>query len=244
MGKIITFEGIDCAGKGTQIVLTEKHLQHLHLAYYLSREPGGTPYGTVLRALIKYPKLTVGAIYRSFAHHSDFPEISDMIDDNENIEHRTDLTELYMFLAARAEYVDKVIKPALDAGQILISDRFYDSTRAYQGGGRLKGDQQIIDMIDASNRLIMSSLGPVQELTLFLDIPIQEMIIRMKKESDEKNAYFERHPDKVRFYTDIRNEYLQIAEEEPARFKIINADQKPEKVWAECQAQIDRFLAA
>jgi len=243
MAKIITFEGIDCAGKGTQIILTEKHLQRLHLAYQVSREPGGTPYGTVLRALLKHPNLTIGAIYRSFAHHSDFTEIAEMVDDSENIEHRTHLTELYMFLAARAEYVDKIIRPALDAGKILISDRFYDSTRAYQGGGRFKGDQEIIEMIDASTRLIMRSLGPVQELTLFLDIPIMEMLSRMNKESDEKNAYFERHPDKARFYTAIRNEYLQIAEEEPHRFKIINADQKPEKVWADCQAQIDRFLA-
>lgn len=106
---LITFEGIDGAGKTTQINLFQQYLQQLHLPYVYLREPGGTVLGEEIRTLLKSTRADLKI---------------------------NDLAELLLFSAARAEIIAEKIKPALAAGKIVIMDRFIDSTLAYQGGGR------------------------------------------------------------------------------------------------------------
>ncbi len=106
---LITFEGLDGAGKTTQINLFQQYLQQLHLSYVYLREPGGTVLGEEIRTLLKSTR----------------PDLK-----------INDLAELLLFSAARAEIIAEKIKPALAAGKIVIMDRFIDSTLAYQGGGR------------------------------------------------------------------------------------------------------------
>lgn len=106
---LITFEGLDGAGKTTQINLFQEYLQQLHLPYVYLREPGGTVLGEEIRTLLKSTRADLKI---------------------------NDLAELLLFSAARAEIIAEKIKPALAAGKIVIMDRFIDSTLAYQGGGR------------------------------------------------------------------------------------------------------------
>lgn len=106
---LITFEGLDGAGKTTQINLFQQYLQQLHLPYVYLREPGGTVLGEEIRTLLKSTRADLKI---------------------------NDLAELLLFSAARAEIIAEKIKPALTAGKIVIMDRFIDSTLAYQGGGR------------------------------------------------------------------------------------------------------------
>lgn len=106
---LITFEGLDGAGKTTQINLFQQYLQQLHLSYVYLREPGGTVLGEEIRTLLKSTRSDLKI---------------------------NDLAELLLFSAARAEIIAEKIKPALAAGKIVIMDRFIDSTLAYQGGGR------------------------------------------------------------------------------------------------------------
>lgn len=106
---LITFEGIDGAGKTTQINLFQEYLEQLHLPYVYLREPGGTVLGEEIRTLLKSTRADLKI---------------------------NDLAELLLFSAARAEIIAEKIKPALAAGKIVIMDRFIDSTLAYQGGGR------------------------------------------------------------------------------------------------------------
>ncbi|WEG34037.1 dTMP kinase [Amygdalobacter indicium] len=106
---LITFEGLDGAGKTTQINLFQQYLQQLHLPYVYLREPGGTVLGEEIRTLLKSTRADLKI---------------------------NDLAELLLFSAARAEIIAEKIKPALAAGKIVIMDRFIDSTLAYQGGGR------------------------------------------------------------------------------------------------------------
>jgi len=228
-GKLITFEGIDHAGKGTQIALAMEYLQNRGIAIEQNREPGGTLYGESLRLLLKHPQESIPALFEKFAGHSDCPDVNLTKAITANDFFRSPECELMMFAAARAEYARKILEPQLSQGISVISDRLMDSTRAYQGGGHFGGEKEVVNMIQRVNHFVMNGVWP--HLTIFIDIPVEVMMERGRKESDEKNAYFERLGQ--RFFERVRTEYLKIAGEEPERFIVINGHQPISRVFVE-----------
>lgn len=227
LGKLITFEGIECSGKGTQITKLLEHLVKQRIPIFATHEPGGTPYGEAIRGLLKHPEMALAGFQETFIDHSDFPNLEYW--QNISID-RTPWTEIFMFLAARAEFIDKIISPKITEGINVISDRLHDSTRAYQGGGRFFSKPKIIEAINRNNILAMQNLQP--DLTFLLDIPIEVMLERMKHENDEKNSYFEKQCDNC-FFERVRQEYLSIQADEPQRMILIDATRSKEEVFAD-----------
>lgn len=212
----ISFEGIECAGKGVQARLLRKKIESRGLSAMPVREPGGTLYSEMLRAMIKHPAKLARVFETAFAEHEDFK--SREIDWNEDLAGRTGLGEMLMFLAARSELVAKQIKPALAKGKIVIADRFIDSTTAYQGGGRFNGDPAKIRLIEQINKAVLEGTFP--DVTFWLDIPIQEMLKRIKK-NKSKDAFFERAFNAEKFER-IRSQYQRIAAQNPRRVKVMD----------------------
>ena len=235
-GKLITFEGIECSGKGTQITKLLEYFIKCRLPIFVTHEPGGTQCGEALRALLKHPEITFAGLQKAFTGHSDFPSQpwKGPADD------RAPATELFMFLAARAEFIDKVIFPRISEGVHVISDRLHDSTRAYQGGGRFYSRPEMIEVINRNNFLAMQGLRP--DITFLLDITVETMLNRMEKEDDEKNSFFEKKFDPLCFER-VRQEYLQIQSEEPQRVVLIDGSQSKEivfeKIKSHCQKLFD-----
>jgi len=181
----ITFEGIDASGKTTQIKLFEKYLIEQNFRVIVVREPGGTKLSEQIRNLL-------------------------LSKDNFNMVKEC---EIFLFSASRAQLVREVIIPKLQEGYIVLSDRFHDSTTAYQGTGR---DINLEDVY-AIHRIAIDDCIP--DLTFFLDIPFEEFLRR-------KNLV-NLSPDRIEsqgkeFFERVREGYLKIQTREPDRFKIIN----------------------
>ena len=207
MSRLISFEGGDGAGKTTQAALLVERLGFAGKDAVLVREPGGTPLGERLRPLIK----------------GEAPA--------------SPMAELLMFEAARAELVQEVIRPALDAGTIVVTDRFYDSTTAYQGFGRGM-DMEIIENL---NRIATGGLEP--HITLLLDIEPADALARVgsqpgaqpgKRIDPSDQQRFEKQP--LEFHERVAEGYRTLAREEPSRWFVIDAsrpvDQIAERVWS------------
>lgn len=194
-GRFITFEGGEGAGKSTVLGAVRKLLDRRCVGHRITREPGGTPLGEAIRAIVLDP-----------AHASTCPE-----------------AEALLMFAARAQHVVETIRPALDAGLWVVSDRYTDASYAYQGGGR--GVSQ--DRLDALERWAAFGLKP--DRTFLLDIPVEQGLRRIagRGESDrmerEDLAFFER----------VREAYLERAWREPRRFTVVDATRPLEAVVAE-----------
>lgn len=234
-GKLITFEGIECSGKGTQIKLVEAWLRQMTVHYFSDHEPGGTLYGEALRAILKNPELALPAIYGALEGHSDYSAIKNFHLADTTDYSRSGQLEIFLFMASRVAFAEK-IKPLIASGLIVLADRLMDSSTAYQGYGRLQGDQKMLATIEANNRLALSGLWP--DLTFVIDIPVEVMFERMAKESAEKNSFFEEKYNRE-FYQRVREGYLQIAKNEPDRVKIIDGTQPIQQVFE----QIKPFIA-
>jgi dTMP kinase len=181
----ITFEGIDGSGKSTLLNLLAKELKRRRVRFLLTREPGGTLLGDKLRELLS---------------------------DNSRI---TPYAELSMFVAARAQLVEEVVKPALAKGETLISDRYADSTLAYQGYGRGL-DKRLIQRL---NEKATQGLKP--DLTVLLDLPVSEAQKRIGKTVDR----IER--ESVSFHKRVRSGYLAMAKAEPLRWLVLDGLKSP-----------------
>lgn len=204
-GKFITFEGIDGSGKSTQLTMLAAKLRRSGFDVVTTREPGGTPLGEALRAAFL---------------ETDGPVAP--------------MAELLSFAADRAQHVELLIKPAVAAGKIVISDRYADATFAYQGAGRGFTDEQVNSVI----ALATGGLKP--DLTLFFDITPQEAIQRM---ANRPGANRNRMDDETaEFYTRVRQAYLGIAEREPARFIVIDAARSIDEIHTEAVEIILRAL--
>ncbi len=158
-------------------------------------EPGGTPLGRALRAA--------------------FLETTDTV---------APMAELLSFAADRAQHVERLIRPSLAAGKIVISDRYADATFAYQGAGRGFADDKVNQVIE----LATDGLKP--DLTLFFDIPVETAIIRMAGRDEDHTKRNRMDEETVEFYSRVRGAYLGIAEREPGRFKVIDASGTPDEI--------------
>lgn len=185
-GVFITFEGGEGCGKSTQCKLLEDYLKYEGYKVFSSREPGGDFLGEKIRDMVKSP------------------EYAGQIDE---------LSELFLFLASRAQYVKKIIIPKLNEGYIVISDRFSDSTMAYQGYGRGLN----VGLIGHANGLI--SKGTKPDLTFLIDISAERGLSKMRKAEYGKADRIE--AETLEFHKRVNEGFREIAKKEPSRIKLI-----------------------
>jgi dTMP kinase len=197
-GKFITFEGIEGVGKSTNIAHLTRTLENRGYRVLTTREPGGTPMAERIRDMV--------------AEHGD--------------EAMPDIAELLLVFASRALHVNNVIKPALTAGTWVICDRFTDSSRAYQGGGRGL-PQQDINLLAS---WVHGDLRP--DLTILLDAPVETGMGRAGRRGSPDRFETERHE----FFTRVRQTYLQLAEAEADRFVVVDATQNLDAVQQAIEA--------
>lgn len=190
-GTFITFEGIDGSGKSTQLRLLANFLRAQKCEVLTTREPGGTPVGLKLRAAL--------------------------LDAQEEVD---PLTELLVFAADRAQHVRRVLRPAIAAGQVVLSDRYADATVAYQGAGRGFSSELI------SRIVALATEGLKPDLTLLFDLPVAESGARTRRRSEgkHKSETADRlDAENAEFHSRVRTAYLDLAAEQPERFRIVES---------------------
>ncbi len=199
-GFFITVEGGEGAGKSTMLAFMRDWLVQAGRDVVVTREPGGTPLGERVRDILLHAR-----------------EL-----------HMTAETEALLMFAARAEHLERVIRPALDAGKAVLCDRFTDATYAYQGGGRGLSIERIAQL----EAWVQGALRP--NLTFLLDVPVDVGLKRANQRSEPDR--FER--EQQEFFERVRATYLERARREPQRLRVIDASRTP----AEVQHQITSVL--
>lgn len=207
-GKFITFEGIDGSGKSTQLRILSGELRSRGVDVITTCEPGGTPLGRHLREAFLETEETVSP-----------------------------LAELLLFAADRAQHVEFLIKPAIAAGRVVISDRYADATSAYQGAGRGFEKEMVQEII----RLATGGLKP--DLTLFFDIPVETALERTKKRDQAEAKANRMDGETADFYSRVRNAYLEIAAAEPKRFRVVDATGSIGEIQTAAMLLVDEILA-
>jgi len=207
----ITFEGPDGSGKSTQARLLAQRLRDAGYSVLESVEPGGTPIGQQIRRILLDP-----------ANHELCPT-----------------TELLLMFAARAQNVEQWILPALAAGRIVVSDRFTDSTIAYQGAGRGLGIGVVMDV----DRIACHGVRP--DLTIVVDIDAEAGLQRARSRNEKQGDASESRLDEqaLEFHRKVREAYHALAAREPRRVRIIEGDGMPEVVAERVWAEVVDFLA-
>lgn len=187
-GLFITFEGIDGCGKSTQIDLLAEELRRRGLDVVVTREPGGTVIGEAVRDVL-------------------------VSDASVNIAPKA---ELLFIVGARAQHVAELIKPALDSGQVVLSDRYTDSTVAFQGHGRGLD----LEIIDRLNSFATGGLQPDVTIVFDIDPSVARARLRARPVGGLLGAFDDEQAD---FHARVRQAYLTLAEREPSRVRIIDA---------------------
>ena len=208
-GRFITFEGGEGCGKSTQVRRLKEALECEGIEVVLTREPGGTWLSEEIRHLIK----------------------------DQTTDAPCDRSELLLFLAARAQLVRNVIRPALEAGKWVVSDRFSDSTLAYQGYGR----GLPLDILRTANDFACDGLKP--DLTLLLDVAPETAAARMRGREAATNTTadrIERAGDA--FHARLRIGFAELAKAESGRIVTIDANGTPDEVWEGVWKSTRRFL--
>ena len=195
-GLFITFEGIDGSGKSTQAAKFAETLLNSGIEIVSVRDPGGTRVSESIRKVLL---------------------------DASNIG-MSSVTELLLYEAARSQLVEETIKPALAKGGIVICDRFYDSTTAYQGYAR----QLDMDTVAHANRI--GSCGLVPDYTFYIDMKPDKALDRLTRSKAQQDRM---EAEGIRFQTRVRLGYLDIAKQHPDRFMVVNGDQSVETVHKE-----------
>ena len=211
-GVFITFEGPEGSGKSTQVELLGKKLAALTgTAPVLTREPGGTPLAEEFRKILKHHPDTAGEPIHP-------------------------LTEILLFEAGRVQNINCVIKPALEAGRIVICDRFTDSTVAYQGYAR-KNDIEILKKLNA---FVLDGLQI--DLTILLDLPPGAGFARADKRPATRGIYDRLEAETIEFHHNVRRGFLALAKEAPQRFRVFNAEEPPELLAEQIFTEVRRVL--
>lgn len=204
-GLFLTLEGAEGVGKSTNIEFITEYLEQRGVEYVLTREPGGTQLAEKIRELL-------------LAVHE---------------EKMSELTELLLVFAARAQHLDKVIEPALAAGKWIVCDRFTDATFAYQGAGR----GLCVETIGQLQAMVQEELRP--DLTIILDLDPE---IGMERASNRGELdRFER--EQQSFFRKVRQGYLDIAQAEPERCTVIDASKPLEDVKLDLLAALEQGLS-
>ena len=207
-GKFITFEGGEGCGKSTQVKRLEAFLRGEGYEVLLTREPGGTRLAELVRSLLK-------------DEHEDPP---------------CDRSELLLFLAARAQLVRNVIRPALERGVWVVSDRFSDSTFAYQGYGR----GLPLEFLKVANDFACEGLQ--SDLTILLDVSPEVACERMRRREAATNTAADRiELAGDAFHARLREGFHSLAAANPERIAVVDASGSPDEVWSEVCSQLKRL---
>ena len=201
--KFITLEGIEGSGKTSSLKSITDLLDKKNISYIVTREPGGSSIGKELRAILLDPDTEIS------------PEV-----------------ELMLMLSDRKDHVEKIILPNLEKGYWVISDRFMDSSIAYQGGGRQLDKKLIISLTDYLNL-------PQPDLTLLFDLPVEISLSRVKARGELDR--FEK--EELEFHKRIRNTYLELAKNNSNRIKIIDSSKKIESMLNNVKQAIEKLLS-
>ena len=193
----VTFEGVEGSGKSTALRGVAQALEAQGRTVVQTQEPGGCPLGTTLRAVLLDAR-------------------------TQNLAERA---ELYLFLADRAQHVHEVVRPALQAGSVVLCDRFCDSTFAYQGHGRG------LDMAMLRQLNEQATGGLLPDLTLLFDLPVETGLERARSRNaasgtTQNEGRFE--AEKLAFHQRVREGFLALAEAEPQRFRVMDATLPPD----------------
>ena len=196
----VTSEGIEGSGKTTQLRRLASWLEARRYDFVLTKEPGGTLTGLAIRAVLLDPAS------RGLAPQA----------------------ELHLFLADRAQHVAQALRPALDAGRLVLCDRYGDSTVAYQGHARGMG----VELVRALHDAVTGETNP--DLTFLLDVDPETALARARAEQlrfRPQEMRFEE--EEIRFHERVREGYLRIARSEPGRVVVLDASRREEEVWEE-----------
>ena len=203
-GVFITFEGGDGAGKTTQIDKLRGWLERQGHTVVVTREPGGTDIGVELRNIV--------------LHHRGF---------------LAPRAEALLYAADRAHHIHTVVRPALERGEVVVQDRYFDSSVAYQGAGRVLSEDEVRDL----SLWATESLRP--QLTVVLDIPSD--IARQRRDSD--NRVFDRlEAEADDFHERVRQAYHRLADAEPDRFLMIDGQRPIDDIHAEVVSRVSALL--
>ncbi len=204
-GKFITFEGGEGAGKTTQIKLLSSYLKSKQYEVVITREPGGTNIGNSIRGILLNP-------------------------DNKDMDHDT---ELLLYYASRAQLVSSVIKPAVESGKLVLCDRFYDSSLAYQhyGRGLKKNSLEIL-----TDNFVKTH----PDLTILIDLPVEVGFARVSL--DEFGKLDRLESEAKEFHENVRKGYLDMASRHPERIKVVNGTASEEIVSKVIVEYVDKIL--
>ena len=207
-GKFITFEGADGGGKSTQVQLAAAWLREQGYEVVTTREPGGTVLAEKVRELVLDPNLPLNSTSQSL-----------------------------LYLAARSEHVEKVIRPALETGKIVLCDRFSDSTLVYQG---LSLGKELAELTVMQQLCSFATAGLEPDLTIVLD-GRPEVLAKRRELRGVTDRYEQQGLD---FQHKLRDGFLTLAKAEPERIKVLNAEGSMEEVAAAVQKAIANLLQA
>ncbi|MDP8225380.1 MAG: dTMP kinase [Candidatus Lernaella stagnicola] len=207
----ITFEGPEGSGKTTQIERAAAYLAKRGIAVTRTREPGGTEIADQIRDVL-------------------------LRADNHDL---VPVAELFLYFASRAQHVAEKIRPALQAGHVVLCDRYADSTLAYQGFARGLD----IDLIHLLNDIATENLDP--DLTLLFDLPVDVGIARARARAERfqpeaREDRFEQ--EELAFHEKLRRGFLQLAGQHPERYRVIDAARDVEEVWSQTKVTLDVAL--
>ncbi len=202
-GLFITFEGIEGSGKTTQIIMLVEVLKAKGIPYVTTREPGGTKISEAIRDLLLNPE---------------FMEMKPE-------------TELLLYCASRAQHTAELILPALEEGKIVISDRYFDSTYAYQGAAR-ELDEEVINVLTR-----FSTYGRNPDLTFLLDLPVEVGLARIKNRNLDRLEQ-----ETLSFHEKVRRQFLSIANKYPSRYIVLDGESQPEIIHRQIISTLQPFI--
>ena len=210
-GRLISFEGLDGAGKSTQMSMLTRWLEAQNVRFLQTREPGGTPLGNEIRQLLfNRPELTI-----------------------------VPLAEAFLFQADRAQHFATLVIPALQEGKLVLTDRCFDASIAYQGFARG------LDIALIENLSLLATQGYIPDLTILLDLDPSQVHNRTDTAQDptgmrEEPTRFDAEVET--FHQRVREGFLALARGHPERIKVINAGKKPEEIHQEIVKLVSSLL--